>query len=248
MKYSLLRDSFYVFDEDSKTVNSQVKLGKKLGYYKNNEKLSSDIMKKKAINSAIESLLSKKIDWSRVNAFHMDEYIALSDDAPQGFRNFLRMRLFEKVTFHSVHYLNGNAENITKECKRYEGLLKEFPTDIVCMGIGENGHIAFNDPPVADFNDLVLVKQVELEAACRQQQVNDGCFDKIADVPKYALTLTIPALFYGRFIFCIVPGIKKKNAVFNTLHKEIIESYPSTILRKHSDAILFLDKNSASLL
>jgi len=193
--------------------------------------------------------LSEKdnINWKRVNAFHMDEYLGLPEAAPQGFGNFLKERLFAKLPFRSVNYIRGNASNIQEECKRYSALLKFYPIDIVCMGIGENGHIAFNDPP-ADFNDNRLVKRVKLDAIYRQQQVNDGCFNSIAEVPEYALTLTILALMRARFIFCIVPGKTKAQAVYNTLNQEINQRYLSTIIRKHLNAILFLDKHSNKLL
>ena len=127
-------------------------------------------------NEMIEVLIGTEgIDWNRINAFHMDEYIGLDKNAPQGFGNFLKDRIFSRVNFKSVAYLNGQAENSEDECTRYSNLLKKHPIDIVCMGIGENGHIAFNDPPVADFNDEKLVKIVKLDEICRQQQVNDGC-------------------------------------------------------------------------
>lgn len=199
-------------------------------------------------NEFLATLIQKDIDWGRVNAFHMDEYVGLAADAPQGFGNFLKEKIFGKVPFKSVIYLNGNASPIEEECKRYEGLLQEKPTDIVCMGIGENGHIAFNDPHVADFNDPALVKVVDLDEACRQQQVNDGCFATFDDVPTHALTLTVPALMKAKHVFCMVPGELKATAVYNTLHQPQTHQHPSTILRSHPDAILFLDANSSSKL
>jgi len=197
-------------------------------------------------NEFLASLISQKdIEWHRINAFHMDEYIGLEKDAPQGFGNFLRHRLFDKVNFRSVNYINGNAEDVNDECERYSTLLKQFPPDIVCMGIGENGHIAFNDPHVAFFNDTKLVKVVELDSMCREQQVNDGCFDSIEKVPTHAITLTIPALISAEFIYCMVPAKTKANAVLNTVMGEISESCPASILRKHRSAVLFLDVDSA---
>lgn len=187
----------------------------------------------------------KNISWNRVNAFHMDEYIGLREDAPQSFGIFLKEQFFSKVPLWSVHYLNGNAADIQAECIRYAGLLKKYPTDIVCMGIGENCHIAFNDPHVADFQDPDLVKVVNLDEACRQQQVNDGCFNRIEQVPSFALTLTVPALVNANYVYCMVPGPRKAQAVYYTLQEEISEQYPSTILRKHSNAILFIDKDSS---
>lgn len=186
------------------------------------------------------------IDWHRVNAFHMDEYIGLSPEAPQRFGNFLKERIFDRVPFKSVHYLDGNAANSEAECRRYSDLLTQYPVDIVCMGIGENCHIAFNDPHVADFNDPDLVKVVDLDDACRQQQVNDGCFETIDDVPTHALTLTIPALMRGKRIYCMVPGKNKAPAVSHTLRDAVSEQYPSTILREQAQAILFIDSDSAA--
>jgi glucosamine-6-phosphate deaminase len=200
-------------------------------------------------NDFLEALnWSTNVDWSRVNAFHMDEYIELPENDPRTFAFFLNGKIFGRQQFRSVNYINGNAINIGDECRRYAKLLASYPPDIVCMGIGENGHLAFNDPHVADFNDPLMVKMVKLDAACRQQQVNDGCFAELPQVPAYAITLTIPALMAGKYIYCMVPGEKKANAVYNTVYGEIIEEYPSAILRRHPDAVLFLDKQSSGLL
>ena len=186
------------------------------------------------------------IDWGRVNAFHMDEYVGLSSDAPQRFGNFLKERIFDRVLFKSVHYLDGNAADREVECRRYSDLLEQHPVDVVCMGIGENCHIAFNDPHVADFNDPDLVKVVDLDDACRQQQVNDGCFATFDDVPTHALTLTIPALMRGKRIYCMVPGTNKAPAVYHTLRDAVAEQYPSTILQEQPQAILYIDRDSAA--
>jgi glucosamine-6-phosphate deaminase len=199
-------------------------------------------------NEFLAALIEQDVDWTRVNGFHMDEYIGLDPEAPQGFGNFLKDRLFSKLPFNEVHYLNGNETDTLDECKRYTDLLAEFQIDIVCMGIGENGHIAFNDPPVADFHDSKMVKVVDLELACRQQQVNDGCFVALEEVPLHALTLTIPALMKANFLYIIVPGELKATAVYNTLHKPITEAHPSTILRTHENGVLFLDGDSSKLL
>ncbi|MGD6831823.1 glucosamine-6-phosphate deaminase [Sutcliffiella halmapala] len=182
-----------------------------------------------------------RIRWERITAFHMDEYIGLHEEAPQLFQNFLKERLFEKVPFKQVHLINStNGE----EVERYTRLLEESPIDIVCLGIGENGHIAFNDPPVADFEDKAIIKKVELEEACRQQQVNDGCFTSLEDVPLYALTLTIPALMAAKSMYCVVPGKTKTAAVQETLHGPIGTACPATILRTHDHAFLYLDEDS----
>lgn len=188
------------------------------------------------------------VDFTRVNAFHMDEYCGLDPEAPQGFGNFLRDAIFSKASFRSVSYLLGGAEDTAGECARYSALLAQYPTDIVCMGIGENGHIAFNDPGVADFNDPVWVKRVELDQKCRQQQVNDGCFASLDQVPRYALTLTVPALFRGAQLFCVVPAATKAQAVRDTLRDEISTRCPASVLRRHPHAKLYLDQDSAALL
>jgi glucosamine-6-phosphate deaminase len=200
-------------------------------------------------NEFLEALVQNgAIGWSRINAFHMDEYIGLPEGDSRTFASFLNGKIFGRLPFNTVNYINGNAGDIEQECIRYAELLAKNPPDIVCMGIGENGHIAFNDPPVADFNDPLMVKTVELDTECRQQQVNDKCFDTFDDVPTHAITLTVPALMSGKYVYCMVPGEKKANAVFNTLNGEINEQCPASIMRKHEHAILFLDKDSAALL
>ena len=200
-------------------------------------------------NEVLASLATdKEIPWNRVHAFHMDEYIGLAADAPQGFGNFLKEHIFGLADFLSVHYIDISATDAQAECARYAALLKEYPTDIVVMGIGENGHIAFNDPPVADFADPVAVKPVLLDEICRNQQVNDGCFARIEDVPKTAITLTVPTLFAGEHLFCIVPAKTKAKAVRATLCDEIGEACPATVLRRHKSAVLYLDGDSSALL
>ena len=200
-------------------------------------------------NEVLASLVSSsKIDWTRINAYHMDEYIGLKNDAPQAFGNFLRDHIFSLVPFKSVNYIDRTATDPMKECDRYSRLLCENPVHIVVMGIGENGHIAFNDPPVADFNDQVKVKPVALDQICRQQQVNDGCFSSIDQVPTHALTLTVPALTCAPYLFCIVPAPTKAWAVKETLYGDISEKCPASILRTHPSATLYLDPDSASLI
>jgi len=189
-----------------------------------------------------------EIPWNRVNAFHMDEYVGLSADAPQGFANFLNAHLFGIAPFKSVYTLDSSATDAEQECRRYAALLEQYPCDIVVMGIGENGHIAFNDPPVADFADPLAVKLVQLDEICRNQQVNDGCFAKIEDVPTTAITLTVPTLFAGKYLFCIVPAKTKAKAVRATLRGDVGEACPATVLRRHPHAILYLDGDSSALL
>lgn len=198
-------------------------------------------------NEFLEALIADKtIDWSRINAFHMDEYIGLAANAPQGFGNFLKERLFGRLPFKSVFYINGQAKATNTECIRYSELLQKYPVDIVCLGIGENGHIAFNDPHVADFNDSSLVKVVSLDDKCRMQQVHDGCFKELSDVPLQAFTLTIPALTSAKYMYCVVPAKTKARAVFNTLYGDVSEVCPASILRRKKGAVLYLDADSAS--
>ena len=200
-------------------------------------------------NDVLKSLVEdKEIEWNRVNAYHMDEYIGLDKDAPQGFGNFLKEHIFGLVPFKSVNYIDITTDNPEAEAERYGKLLEENPTDIVIMGIGENGHIAFNDPPVADFHDERWVKPVKLDEVCRQQQVNDGCFATLDDVPTHAMTLTIPTLVKAPYLFCIVPAPTKANAVYETLNGSIDEHCPASILRTHDNAKLYLDNESSKLL
>ena len=199
-------------------------------------------------NEVLSALIASKIAWERINAFHMDEYIGLPNKSAQSFGAFLEHSIFSKVNFKSVNYIKTNAEDVDKECERYASLIKEYKPDIVVMGIGENGHIAFNDPHVADFNDKKMVKVVELDNVCRRQQVNDKCFESIEQVPKQAITLTIPTLMSAPSVYCIVPGKNKAQAVKNTVYEEINERCPASALRIKENAILYLDGDSASLL
>ena len=188
------------------------------------------------------------LDWARVIAFHMDEYIGLPPNAPENFGQFLRTRLFDRVKPGVVYYLNGNAPKPEEEARRYSELLAANPLDIACLGIGENGHLAFNDPPVADFADPERVKIVEIDEVSRLQQVHDGCFARLEDVPNRALTVTIPPLIGARIVSCVVPSPSKANAVRNTLHGPIATTCPASILRQHEQAILYLDQDSAGLI
>ena len=190
---------------------------------------------------------SSKIDWKNVHAFHMDEYVGISRDAPQGFANFLRRALFDRVPLGEVDYLDCTAVP-EEEARRYADLLKKYPADLVVMGIGENGHIAFNDPHVADFQDPLAVKVVTLDEKCRLQQVHDGCFASLSDVPQQAMTLTIPTLCAPSRVFCIVPAATKAPAVQATLEGPVSEKCPASILRRHPNATLYLDSDSSSLL
>lgn len=188
------------------------------------------------------------IDFSRFEAFHMDEYIGLEKNAPQSFGNFLHEHIFSRRKFGSVYYIDGQNPDAEVACKEYADRLMEKPIDIVCMGIGENGHIAFNDPLVANFQDKNKVKVVKLDEICRQQQVHDGCFSTIDEVPTHAITITIPTLVSARFRFCVVPAPRKAEAVKRMINNPIDERYPCTILRRTPNSILYLDPDSSALL
>lgn len=200
-------------------------------------------------NELLSELIKiNSIEWNKITAFHMDEYVGIDPKAPQAFGQFLRERIFDKVEFKEVNIIETKNEDLNEICSNYSELLLAEPIDIVCMGIGENGHIAFNDPPYADFDDPELVKIVELDEVSRQQQVHDGCFQNIEEVPKKAVTLTIPALLSGKSLFVVVPGKTKAIAVKKTLQDSITIDCPASILRKHENVILYLDKEAAALL
>lgn len=200
-------------------------------------------------NDVLAEIVSDtEIDWSRINGFHMDEYIGLAADAPQGFGNFLRERIFGKLPFRSVYYIDPTAKDPEAEAIRYEKLLQEYPMDICVLGVGENGHVAFNDPGEAQFDDPKLVKTVHLDERCRQQQVNDGCFASIDDVPKTALTVTIPGLLRAKAMFCVVPTSKKAEAIMHMLSEPITPDCPASILRTKDGARLYLDPDAAERL
>lgn len=198
----------------------------------------------------LNALMSEDgIDWGRVNAFHMDEYIGLPSDAPQSFGNYLRTRLFTKLPFRQVFYMDGNAPDVVSECERYSELLRNYPPDITFLGIGENGHIAFNDPHIADFDDPVLVKVNDsLDPICRQQQVTDGWFKSIEEVPYRAITISITGLMAAPYIFTTVPGSTKQKIIKQCLEGPICIDCPGTIIRLHNASRLFLDTDSAALL
>ncbi|WP_315601757.1 6-phosphogluconolactonase [Treponema socranskii] len=180
------------------------------------------------------------VPWEKINAYHMDDYVGLKQGDPHSFNGFLSEKLFSKVPFKSVNLIDGEADP-DKEAARYGALLDGVRIHITFMGIGENGHIAFNDPGVADFKDAKTVKKVKLDPICRQQQVNDGCFPTIVDVPEYALTVTIPTLVSSEHIFCIVPTAKKHDATCAALTGPVSETCPASILRKTKHTRMYID-------
>lgn len=193
----------------------------------------------------LDALKKLPIAWEKITVFHLDEYVGLSDQHPASFRKYLKERILDIVKPATVYLLNGDTGNPEKEARRYEELLASHPIDIACIGIGENGHIAFNDPDVADFHDPRGVKVARLDLACRMQQLGEGWFPTLEDVPSTALTLTIPTILRCKAISCVVPDERKTVAVFHTLNGEISTSCPASILRTHPASTLFLDLKSA---
>jgi len=186
------------------------------------------------------------IDWSRITAFHMDEYIGLASGAPQLFSEWLKASIFDHLPFAATHLIiPGDDPQLS--CRNYTTLLDEAPIDLCLLGIGSNAHLAFNDPP-AELNDSVSVKIVSLDLACRQQQVDDKCFERIEDVPTHAITLTIPSLLAANKLFCCVPGKLKQHAVRAMVNETISGAVPATALRVHRNCVVYLDRESAALL
>ncbi len=196
-------------------------------------------------NELLAHLCDADVDWSKVRALHMDEYVGLPDDAPAGFGNFLDRAIFKQKPFKEVHYLKGNDAAAT--VARYTEILKKYPPDLVLLGVGENGHLAFNDPSTADFNDPAYVKEVKLEDICRMQQVNDGCFEKFADVPETAITLSMSTIARIPETITVVPGKLKANAIDKMLHGPVSTACPASILREHAGSAMYLDADSAAL-
>jgi len=195
-----------------------------------------------------EALVRQNIDWGAVDLFHMDEYIGLGENHPSSFRYWIRRRLADKVHPRRAFYLNGDAPDLNAEIRRYSELLLEAPIDLAFVGFGENGHIAFNDPPVANFNDPATVKRIVLDEACRRQQAGEGHFPDESSVPREAVSITCPGLFRARAWVCCVPEKRKAEAVRNALEGPISEACPASIVRRHPNAFVYLDTDSASLL
>ncbi|BAZ09295.1 glucosamine-6-P isomerase [Calothrix sp. NIES-4071] len=188
------------------------------------------------------------IDWSRVTCFHLDEYLGISADHPASFRRYLKEKVEQKVNPQVFHYIEGDAQQPLIECARYSGLLQSHKIDLCLLGIGENGHLAFNDPFVADFDDRYTVKLVKLDEVNRQQQVNTGYFSNIEQVPQYAFTVTLPTICAARKIICLAPSQRKAKIIAKMLQGEVTTTCPASILLHQPQATLFLDVDSASLI
>jgi glucosamine-6-phosphate deaminase len=198
-------------------------------------------------NEILDALLQSDIDFGRVRGFQQDEYIGLDGSHPAVFRNYLQEHIFGRAPFKEVYYMGvpKTLKEAEKRCEEYKALLEKYPPDLIFLGIGENGHLAFNDPPVADFNDPKAIKIVELDEACRIQQVNDGCFKSLKEVPTHAITLTMSFIMSVPEAIVTVPSERKAEAVNNALNEPVDISCPASILRRHKNAALYLDFGSA---
>lgn len=197
----------------------------------------------------IDSLaLEKHVPWDRVTLFHMDEYVGLGASHPASFRLWIRTRIEGRVHLKDAYYIEGDAPDANAEAKRYENLLLSDEIDVAFVGIGENGHIAFNDPPVADFNDPKIVKRVALDDACKRQQAGEGHFENVEAVPNEALTITCPGLFRANAWITVVPDERKAEAVRAALEGPITTACPASIIQRHPNATVYLDRSSASRL
>lgn len=188
------------------------------------------------------------IDWPKVRVFHMDEYLGIDPNHPASFPLFLKKHFLDFTQPLAFYPVPNDPDDIEQACRDYEALLRQYPADMVALGFGENGHLAFNDPPYADFDDPVWVKVIELAEASRRQQVGEGHFGSLAEVPTQAITLTIPALLAPKAILCIVPEARKAEAVRACLTEPISEDRPGSILRRIKHAHLYLDQDSAEKL
>ena len=187
------------------------------------------------------------VPWAQTVVFHMDEYVGVGPDHPAGFQRWIRERIVEPTQPKAAYYVKGLGDP-EAECVRYGQLLREHPLDLCCLGIGENGHLAFNDPPVADFDDPLDVKVVELEAACRLQQVHEGHFGDLDAVPSHAITVTVPALLRAGRVLAVVPEARKAESVYAALTGPIATSCPASALRRAANASIHLEPASASRL
>lgn len=191
-------------------------------------------------------LQNENLDWQQVSGFHLDEYIGISKNHPASFRKYLKDRFVDDVPLKAFHYIEGD-ENPEQECNRLAQIIAHRQIDVAFIGIGENGHLAFNDPP-ADFATKAPFIVVELDEACRRQQMGEGWFDRLADVPKQAISMSINQIMKAKNIICTVPDARKAGAVKQTIEAEISPMVPATILRRHPSVFLYLDQYSAASL
>ncbi len=195
----------------------------------------------------LANLVKADVDWSKVTAFHLDEYIGLPETHPASFRKYLKERFASKVPIGAFHFVNGDAEDPQAECRRLGELISRHPIDVAFVGIGENGHLAFNDPP-ADFETEEPYLVVELDEACRRQQLGEGWFASLDEVPTQAISMSIRQILKSRAIICSVPDQRKAVAVQKAVEGPVTPQVPSSILQTHPETFLYLDPDSASLL
>lgn len=194
----------------------------------------------------LNELVRQDLDWKKVNAFHLDEYIGISDEHPASFRKYLKERFVDKIELNKFHYVSGDTDP-NEECSRLGALINKYPIDIAFVGIGENGHLAFNDPP-ADFDTEEAYLVVDLDEPCRLQQLGEGWFPSIEDVPKRAISMSIQQIMKSKAIICVSPDSRKAAAVKNVIEGKVSNDVPASILKQHSRAFLYLDNESASLI
>ena len=187
------------------------------------------------------------MDWGKVLVFHMDEYLGMSSEHPASFARFIREKVTDLVHPKAFFPIRGDAPDVEAELKRYSDLLRRYPPDVCVLGIGENGHLAFNDPP-ADFETKDIMHIVNLDEKCRTQQVNEGHFTTLGQVPKQAFSMTVPALLAARHVLAVVPESRKAVAVKAALEGPLSPNCPASILRTQPRVTMYLDKESASLL
>ena len=194
----------------------------------------------------LNELIKQDVDWSKVTAFHLDEYIGISEKHPASFRKYLKERFVEKISLHKFHYVDGETDPHS-ECRRVGEIISKHPIDVAFVGIGENGHLAFNDPP-ADFETEEPYLVVNLDKKCRRQQLGEGWFNSFGDVPEQAISMSVKQIMKSKAIICSVPDIRKADAVKGSLEGKVTPLVPASILRQHNATWLFLDKESSSLL
>jgi glucosamine-6-phosphate deaminase len=195
----------------------------------------------------LDALVKQEIDWTKVVFFHLDEYVGLPESHAASFRRYLKERLVSHIQPRAFHFLNGEAEDVQEECRRVGHLIAQQTIDVAFVGIGENGHLAFNDPP-ADFETEEPYLVVNLDDACRRQQVNEGWFKSIAEVPTQAISMSIKQILKSRNILCIVPDERKAQAVKSSVETEVSPLRPASIMQQHERVTLYLDRDSSSLL
>jgi len=194
----------------------------------------------------LNELIKQDVDWSKVTAFHLDEYIGISEKHPASFRKYLKERFVDKISLHEFHYVNGETDSYA-ECRRVGEIISKHPIDVAFVGIGENGHLAFNDPP-ADFETEEPYLVVNLDEKCRRQQLGEGWFDSFGDVPEQAISMSVKQIMKSKAIICSVPDIRKADAVKGSLEGEVTPLVPASVLQQHKAVWIYLDKESSSLL